>query len=396
MTESSTIAVGQRSGQQGQQLGRRGRIAWIDYAKAFAIIGVFLLHSAAPAFLLSVIGSSAMMLFFLLSGLVFSIRRHPRFLPFVWHRVRTLLIPGLFLAVVPFLIERVIAFCLRGERWAFMEYARYLLGYVINLRGREGFGSIFWFLVCLFVIEIAGFVLAKLATKTRKPDVLIGAAALAALVVGYLYSRFVHIVLPWCADVAVPMFAFFALGMLLRRHMEKLARAIRAYAIVPAFIVLVAATWCNLRISGTAPNPYMNSYGEFVCFVVGAVAGIWGTLAASRMIADCCADGMPVARCLARPLNWLGRNTLVLYCVNGAIYPAAIPAMLRAVGLNPDSTALCMQCACGLGAIIINLLICCPVAAIMNRWLPAVLGKRPLLCKSRPSTMGIRRHKPLR
>lgn len=119
MAETNAIAAKHRSEQQRQQVyqeqhGHRGRIAWVDYAKAFAIIGVFLLHSAAPSFLLSVIGSSAMMLFFLLSGLVFSIRRHPRFLPFAWHRVRTLLIPGLFLAVVPFLIERVIVFCSGG------------------------------------------------------------------------------------------------------------------------------------------------------------------------------------------------------------------------------------------------------------------------------------------
>lgn len=226
------------------------------------------------------------------------------------------------------------------------------------------------------MIEIAGFALARLAMKARKSDVLIGAAALAALLVGYLYSRFVHIVLPWCVDIAVPMFAFFALGMLLRRHMAMLTRAIHAYVVIPAFIALIAATWGNLRISGTAPNPYMNSYGEFVCFVAGAIAGIWGTLAVSGMIADCCADGMSVARFFARPLDWLGRNTLVLYCVNGAIYPALIPAMLRIVGLDPDSAALGMQCACGLGAIAINLLICCPVAAIMNRWLPAVLGRR--------------------
>lgn len=257
-----------------------------------------------------------------------------------------------------------------------MEYVRYLFGYLINLRGHEGFGSIPWFLVCLFVIELVGFVLARLAMKTRKPDVLIGAAAFAALAVGYLYSRFIHIVLPWCLDVAVPMFAFFAMGMLLRRHMRMLTRMIHTYAIIPAFFALIAATWCNLRISGTAPNPYMNRYGEFVCFVVGAVAGIWGTLALSRLIANCCANGKAAAQFVSRPLNWLGRNTLVLYCVNGAIYPVMIPAVLRAVGFNLNSGALDMQCACGLGAIIINLLICCPVAVIMNHWLPAVLGRR--------------------
>lgn len=47
------------------------RIAWVDYAKGIAIIGVFILHSNAPEGVIHVVDAFCMPLFFLLSGFVF-------------------------------------------------------------------------------------------------------------------------------------------------------------------------------------------------------------------------------------------------------------------------------------------------------------------------------------
>lgn len=47
------------------------RIAWVDYAKGIAIIGVFILHSNAPEDVIHVVDAFCMPLFFLLSGFVF-------------------------------------------------------------------------------------------------------------------------------------------------------------------------------------------------------------------------------------------------------------------------------------------------------------------------------------
>ena len=35
-----------------------------------------------------------------------------------------------------------------------------------------------------------------------------------------------------------------------------------------------------------ATDPYMNDLGSPVCFILGAVAGIWMTLAVSRLVSD--------------------------------------------------------------------------------------------------------------
>ena len=59
------------------------RIAWVDYAKGIAIIGVFILHSNAPEGVIHVVDAFCMPLFFLLSGFVFSIRRYSSFRSFL-------------------------------------------------------------------------------------------------------------------------------------------------------------------------------------------------------------------------------------------------------------------------------------------------------------------------
>ena len=47
------------------------RVAWVDYAKGLAIIGVFVLHSNAPEYVIHVVDMFCMPAFFLLSGFVF-------------------------------------------------------------------------------------------------------------------------------------------------------------------------------------------------------------------------------------------------------------------------------------------------------------------------------------
>lgn len=355
------------------------RISWVDYAKAFAILGVFVIHSAAPVRLSAVVSAYDMMVFFFLSGFVFSIRKYVSFMPFLWNKIRTLLVPGLFLAIVPFVIERLIAL-VNGKRWGGVEYLRWFAGYAINLRGREGFGAIPWFLTCLFVMELGGYVvlrmLDRLQLKKRRCDIALAGITLISLTAGWLYSAYVHIVLPWCCDVALSMFAFFILGVLARPHVQVMHRSLAAWTIVPALLVLLMAVWANGTVFHGSVNPYMNDLGNPVCFVVGALAGIWMILAVCRWIAD--ASALNAA--LGGVLSYWGRNTLVFYCVNAAIYMQVIPDLLGFVGLDTVTVAASadvgMQLVCALGAVLVNLVVCTPCAEIMNRFLPEMLGKR--------------------
>lgn len=351
------------------------RIPYVDYAKAFAIVGVFIMHSAAPAGLSAVVSAYDMMVFFFLSGFVFSIRKYRSFWPFLWNKIRTLIIPGVFLSVVPFFVERAIGIA-RGDSWNAAQYARYFAGYVINLRGREGFGVIPWFLSCLFLMEIGGYVLIRIVNYLRLDGMrrvtLLGVVAVVSLAVGWMYSAYIHVVLPWGGDVAMSMFGFFVMGIMIRPYAQALHRALTAWSILPAVVVLVIAVLVNGRVFNGSVNPYMNDLGNPLCFVLGAIAGVWAVLAVSRMISD-----TPwLNRMLGRPLSYCGRNTLVFYCINVPIYPSLIPWLLGLIGLDMASSNIGTLLLCCLGAILINLVICIPCAEIMNRWLPGVLGRK--------------------
>ena len=340
------------------------RIAWVDYAKGLAIIGVFVLHSNAPEDVIHVVDMFCMPVFFLLSGFVFSIRKYSSFLPFLWNKLRTLIFPGLFFAVVPFAVERLIRTAF-GDMWSLDAYVKWVAGYVINMRGHEGFGDIPWFLACLFLVEIGGYVLLRLADRFRFPEWAFVAIGVASVLIGYAYSKFIHIVLPWGGDIALSMFGFFVFGYVLREHRKRLEDMLRPLTIVPALVLLIGAALWNVRQS---VNVYMNEYGNIACYLVGAFCGLWVVLAI-------CVFRVPDDGFLLQMLNYWGRNTLVFYCVNASIYGSLIPLALSRLGLATDGGSMGNQLLCMIGAIVINLVICSAVAEIMNRWLPGVLGR---------------------
>lgn len=343
------------------------RIAWVDYAKGIAIIGVFILHSNAPEDVIHVVDAFCMPLFFLLSGFVFSIRRYSSFGPFLWNKLRTLIFPGIFFAVVPFVIERAIGM-FSGNAWTAKAYAEWILGIAVNLRGHEGFGSIPWFLACLFILEIGGYILLRLSKCVSLPEWAFIVIGTVSILIGYLYSAFIHIVLPWETDIALSMFGFFVFGYVMRDHRETLEHVMRPSTTIIAAALLVTATMLNAQ---HPVNVYMNTYGNIGCYLVGAFAGIWAILAICIGLGHIPTCALPLLA-----LTYCGRNTLVFYCVNAPIYGSLIPFVLRRIGLSTNGGSMMNQLWCMLGAIVINLVACSVIAELMNRWMPGVLGRQ--------------------
>lgn len=281
--------------------------------------------------------------------------------------MRTLIIPGIFFAVVPFIIERIIGM-FSGSTWTMKGYAEWILGIVVNLRGHESFGSIPWFLTCLFMVEIGGYILLRLSKRFSLPEWAFIGIGIASILIGYLYSSFIHIVLPWGVDIALSMFGFFVFGYVMRTHWETIEHAMHPFTAIAAIALLVAAAMLNIR---QPVNVYMNTYGNIGCYLVGAFAGIWTILAICIGL-----NHVPSHSTLLSALTYCGRNTLVFYCVNAPIYGTLIPFFLGMVGLDVGGGSIANQLLCMLGAIAFNLVICSVAAEIMNRWMPSVLGKK--------------------
>lgn len=340
----------------------RQRIIWVDYAKGIAILLVFLMHSAFPAEATAYISAFCMMLFFFLSGFVFSIRRFPSFKVFLWNKIRTLIIPGLVLSVVPFLIQ--IPF--QGDVHSLSWYVQYFAGYCINLRGRENFGQIPWFLTCLLMIELGGYILARYAAHVHDAIRLYAVVSVVALVVGYAYSALIHVTLPWSVDIAVIMAPYFILGMIARKEMSVVNYLLNTRYLLASALLLFIGTYVDGHIFDTRINPYMNQYGNLVCFLSASIGGVWFVLILCHTLESHFRTN--------EFLTYCGKNTLVFYCINQAI-EGYLPSILRLIGLDTISQHIWMQIACGMAAVIVNLVVCSICASMINRFLPALLGR---------------------
>lgn len=347
---------------------QRRRIAWIDYAKGIAIICVFAMHSAMPEWFTAYLSAFCMMVFFALSGYVFSLKKYNSFSSFIRSRVRTLIIPGFILSIIPFVIERLLTF--QSNPWSGKQYGIFLFGYLVNLRGRSGFGQIPWFLACLFVIEIMAYMLSRWTENKKNVGAAYICVAALFFAIGYGYSVLVHIVLPWSFDVALSMFAFFIMGMFLRKvDLCVLERYLSWGWMFLAFTLLWAGTYVNMAIAGSRIDPYMDTYGNVFCYASASFGGVWLTMIVSYNLEHKLNTNLAF-------LSFCGRNTLVFYCLNAAIYGSMIPWILTLIGLNTNSGDSAMQFACGLLAILINLIIVCPISMLINRYCPQILGRK--------------------
>lgn len=347
------------------------RIVWVDYAKGIAILGVLLLHTEGHLIegLGYGIGAFDMMLFFALSGYVFSIKKYAGFVPFLWSRVRTLVVPGLVFGFLALPLQWVLNFSPAMYTDLPNNAVRWLLGLAVNLRG-GGLAEIPWFLACLFVMEIGAYVVLRvIGSRDHDIAMLAGLAVLTSLI-GYGYSVLIHKALPWSGDIAMSLFCFFLLGMLVKRLGDGVIDRMLAPAmILPSAVLFVASVVLNVYLcGGEAVNAYLNRYGNYACFIVGAVSGIWMICALCSTIERV----KPLDAVIRRPLLYLGRNTLVIYCVNGLIYPVIIPWALSGLDVSTPTGRMLWVVA----SLVVNLIVCSIVASLVNRFLPELLGRK--------------------
>lgn len=127
------------------------RITALDIAKGIGIIFVVWGHcynvNCIPGMFFY---SFHMPLFFLLSGLCFSPERHKDFVPFLTTRLRQLVVPAFYFATI------IIAASYAIPRFEAYDLSRLLW---------EGLPDALWFLIVLFIVEIAFFGILKLLNR---------------------------------------------------------------------------------------------------------------------------------------------------------------------------------------------------------------------------------------
>jgi acyltransferase len=358
-----------------------GRIDYIDTARC---LGIFLVYHGHVVERMMYLGNLAathqykfiysfhMPLFFVLSGFIAKDwAREESVGRFIRSRFTSRIIPLLVFNLLLALISLVH----RPDFPPFpLETATdYWNATVMTLTQLTIFNVPTWFLMCLVSVEVIHFIVFRFL-RDSTPRILI--AILVFYAVGYTINSRFDLFAPgdlgkpnwWLIYEAIPMYAFYLVGVLLRRH------RFLASAVHPAWLVLTALVAIALVY-----ETYDLNHGPFrlqmdAVVILAAAHGHWLWFPLTALIGSV---GILLLAKLAEPVAWmryLGRNALILMGLNGVVYHHINgPFAAWLVDAMPAGAWSVTLAAALLSAISIAL--ATPLVLLFNQWVPQLFGR---------------------
>ena len=207
-------------------MGTQRRIAWADMAKGYGILAIMVSHVFTGHPVSRWLFTFHVPLFFFLSGFLF--REGKPLGPFLKGKVRRMIVPYFALALPIIPAEAAMS----GPGAGFWNRTLELAAQVLIQKRLWPI----WFLACLFLLEIIGYILIRLIRN----DMLLalGAAALGAL--GVAYARGGGQPLPWNLDACCSVLPFFMAGHLLKKWDGKMDAFLTGWKSWALFALLAA------------------------------------------------------------------------------------------------------------------------------------------------------------
>lgn len=352
-------------------------------ARGIAIVLVLLGHTCPPPYTTAFIYAFHMPLFFVLSGLFFRVDE-----PF-GHLLRkkacTLLVPFVVYNLVLLFSDWCIV-ALSPNQHEAVDITSRLLG---TLTGWHGglWNSSLWFLPCLFVAQLLVVGCYHLACRISpasasgsSPFPLSTFFWILLSLAGVAYCHWVGYSLPMSLDSALVATGFLLMGRQVMRL--NLRREAWWYWAITA-LIFVSTTLDNYYSLGAGDNHVdlsTDTLGQPLNFYLAACGGSLLLIRGCQMQGELSARTGALDR--SRTFNallWLGRNSLVIYCLHRipmnlgvAIWNAAAHRLLPASLLATEPAATALR---SLFLLLFTLLLILPAVYIVNRWLPWTLGK---------------------
>lgn len=339
------------------------RVLWIDFAKAFAIFGVVLIHAPITYPTRGIIYVFIIPLFFFLSGIFASPQRYPNFKTFFFKKSLRILIPYLFFNVVNWLFWLLIGRHYGVDSDSEISWWRPLLGIIYGNASMLTHYVPLWFLTCLFSTEsIYYFIFRRVSSKRNKLLIICTIAA-----IGFINSEYNSYLLPWGINMALIMILFYGLGDVLCDSIKQRSIVIKnrwwpCIALITTPIVIASYALNNVEI-----EVHNNSYGNYLYFIIGALAGILAIVAIAKML-----EQINIAT-VNRYLSYIGQNTIVLLCLHLTAF-SFIKAFVFFVLKLP--MAIFQNTYISIIQSINTILILLPVIWFMNRYMPLFIGKQ--------------------
>ncbi len=263
----------------------------LDIAKGIGIVLVVVGHCINARTIPGVfVYAFHMPLFFFISGVCFNAERHKEFLPFLYKRVRQLLVPAIVFSLV---LTALSSPLMPGAGYKWESFLT------------KGFPGAIWFLGVLLITEILYWFIYKV-TRGRTATLAVSAAI--SIVIAIVASAHGLRSAPYQVSGTFIAFFFYAVGNLLRPFVldgsQRFGVKILAPAACVLFCIECVSTILTGRYLGITENNIVSTD------LIAAFTGLFGLLCLSRCLSHY-GGGT-----LQGILIWLGRNSLVLMAVH--------------------------------------------------------------------------------
>ncbi len=365
-----------------------GRIQYLDVARSYAMAMVFyghfierlmMLDEPAAATLYKFIYAFHMLLFFVLSGFI---ARERDLSSGAWqyfqYRFLSRLLPFIFFTVV----FMGLAALFPGDFFDLKlpSIQGYIGGLVMTGLGIPLFCVPSWFLLLLFSVEMIHYLFFRLGIRdagASRTDLKILIAIPAFYLCGYylnLYGDFLNLAKHRMYNFlfvheAVIMYAFYLAGYYLRRRHFLIGEG-SAKFLAPGAMIAFLIVWFTFRLNQGPFNfnyynavvIMMSSHGHLFWFPATALAGSLGVFLLGKLTAGW------------KTIAWMGRNTLILMCLNGVFYHFINPPISQWV-LALYAGRPVMIFLSGLVMTVVSMALCVPFIYLLNRYVPQLVGK---------------------
>ena len=329
----------------------KGRILYIDYVKAFAIILVIMGHvNFANDSVKAWIYSFTMPLFFFCTGLVLNVREDFSLKEILKNKIHRLILPYFIWALLYTKLSVLnILMIIYGSYWT---------------TARSGTLTSLWFLPVMFLSLMLFYLFVKTGMSKRlvyKLLLMVMAFAIGCslphLKIGY----------PWGIDVAFVSFSFLMLGNILRKYIKGLylyfqshtpIGLITSFLLFLLFFLSVQTYHLNNPLGGYIMMKSAQ-YGNPLLFALTAVCGTMMLLFFSIFIELLNRRGY-------KWLSFVGQNTLIVFVVHKPII-VCFKALFRYIQ-TPEVVMLTITT---IGTLLLSSLLC----ILINKYAPILAGK---------------------
>ena len=326
----------------------------LDIMKGIGILLVIVGHISQNKTLNTWIYSFHIPLFFFVSGIIYYMANVCGSKEFLVRKYKSLLIPYLVFSTLSFIYWCFIERYLRGSSESVMHQ---FIEIFLSQGGDSNheFNVALWFLPCLFVMEILfDFIRRRFNDKKYIMSFLVICS-----IVGFIFSQYIPIRLPFSIDTMFVAIPFYGIGFLIAPFFNSINYFINDNKTIISIVFILLSLGVLFFYKGNNFNN--NNYSNYILLYIVSFIGIILIIIFSNIINK------------NRILLYLGSNTLILMCIHEPLKRIVLIIVSKITNINTDVLRSNIFLIILLSVLLI--LIMYPFINIIKIYMPFMIGK---------------------